>query len=422
MKKISFTLLALTCLFSAFSQTRATIDNFTLSPNSHYNGSDQAGGFLSGDAYFTNVYDTSYGGYWASGFAYSNVKNDTTAGYTNEYASSTTGGVFGSANYAVAYTGGDLPVIRLKGFAPGHKVYGFYVTNNTYAYLSMKNGDQFAKKFGGPTGTDPDWFRVTVKGWYNGSLIADSVDVYLADFRSADSTQHYILKSWKFVNLESLGNVDSLYFQQYSSDIGTYGMNTPAYFCMDNFMTTDGASIVTSVAVNDTVSTIYTDSATVNILANDTFSSFLMHTVTLVSGPQVVGATAYLDSNNNLVYVPAIGVRTTDTLVYSFCDELNVCSTAQVIVTINGLVNTGIQEADDAFLALYPNPAQSRITVSSPSLIQSLGIMDMSGREVMATSVGKYSTGVDISSLSAGVYTVLTHTSVGLIAKRLVKE
>ena len=88
MKKISFTLLALTCLFSAFSQTRATIDNFTLSPNSHYNGSDQAGGFLSGDAYFTNVYDTSYGGYWASGFAYSNVKNDTTAGYTNEYASS----------------------------------------------------------------------------------------------------------------------------------------------------------------------------------------------------------------------------------------------------------------------------------------------------------------------------------------------
>jgi hypothetical protein len=147
-----------------------------------------------------------------------------------------------------------------------------------------------------------------------------------------------------------------------------------------------------------------------------------MHSVTLVSGPQIVGAMAYLDSNNNLVYVPAIGVRTIDTLVYSLCDELGTCATAHVIVTINGLVNTGIQEADEMSLTIYPNPAHSVITLHSTSLIESLTIVDLSGREMMTASVGKYAAGVDISSLSAGVYTVLTRTSEGLIARRLIKE
>jgi hypothetical protein len=423
MKKISFTLLALSCLFSAFSQTRSTFESFSLAPNSYYNGSNQAGGFLSGAAYYTNSYDTAYGGYWSGGFSYSNVKNDTTAGFTNEYASSPASGAFGSNNYTVAYTGGDLPVIRLQGFAPGHPVYGFYVTNSTYAYLSMKNGDQFAKKFGGASGTDPDWFLLTVKGWRNGSVIADSVNVYLADFRSSDSTQDYILKTWKFVDLQSLGNVDSIFFEQTSSDAGTYGMNTPAYFCLDNFMTTDGAAVITNpVALDDSASTIYTDSVIIHVLANDTVSTFLYRTLTITSGPQVSGATAYFDANGNLVYIPVIGLRTTDTLYYSYCDEFNVCTVARVVITINGVINAGINETAAATLDLYPNPSASRVTVSSTSYIQSLSIMDMSGREVLAKNIGQHFAALDISSLSAGVYTVLTQTTDGVVTKRLVKE
>jgi hypothetical protein len=37
---------------------------------------------------------------------------------------------------------------------------GVYVTNTTYAYNSMRDGDMFAKKFGGPTGNDPDWYKL----------------------------------------------------------------------------------------------------------------------------------------------------------------------------------------------------------------------------------------------------------------------
>ena len=37
------------------------------------------------------------------------------------------------------------------------------------------------------------------------------------------------------MDLSSLGSVKTLNFSMESSDVGDYGMNTPAYFCMDNF-------------------------------------------------------------------------------------------------------------------------------------------------------------------------------------------
>jgi hypothetical protein len=48
--------------------------------------------------------------------------------------------------------------------------------------------------------------------------------------------------------------------------------------------------------------------------------------------------------------------------------------------------------------------------------------MDMSGREVLAKNIGQHFAALDISSLSAGVYTVLTQTTDGVVTKRLVKE
>lgn len=46
----------------------------------------------------------------------------------------------------------------------------------------------------------------------------------------------YIIKDWYYVDLSSLGKVKRLGFTMSSSDNDpTYGMKTPAYFCMDNF-------------------------------------------------------------------------------------------------------------------------------------------------------------------------------------------
>ena len=41
---------------------------------------------------------------------------------------------------------------------------GAYFTNTTYTALSMLNGDGFAKQFGGASGTDADWYNITIEG------------------------------------------------------------------------------------------------------------------------------------------------------------------------------------------------------------------------------------------------------------------
>ena len=106
-----------------------------------------------------------------------------------------------------------------------------YICNSTYAYKSMKSGDSFEPKF---TAANKDWFKLTIKKYFHGNLANDSSEVYLADFRYTDTTQNYILKNWMWINLTSLGNVDSLTFSMHSSQNGAYGMNTPAFFCIDN--------------------------------------------------------------------------------------------------------------------------------------------------------------------------------------------
>ena len=234
-------------VLSTNAQTVSTFDQFELSTNSYYNGESATSGsaFTSGNAEFANVYN----GYWESGWAYSNVLDTTTAGYTNLYGARTGTG-FESSNYAV---GQNNSKVILKGAAAGKIVEGFYVTNSTYAALSMQDGDFFGKKFGGVNGTDSDWFMLTVKNYYNGVLQEDSVDFYLANYTAKDSQNDYIVKDWRWVDLSVLGKTDSLVFSLSSSDNGDYGMNTPGFFCIDNFTTLDSPlniNVLTLVQIN----------------------------------------------------------------------------------------------------------------------------------------------------------------------------
>lgn len=228
---------------TAKAQTIATFETLTLPTDSFWNGSSTPFGasFTSGNAIFANNYDA----YWKSGFAYSNKKDSITAGYTNMYAARTGSGYAGSEKYAV---GQQDAMVKLTGVATGKAVQGVYVTNTTFAAMSMKNGDSFAKKFGGANGTDPDWFKLTVSGYYKGNLAANNVDFYLADFRFANNEQDYIVNNWRWVDLTPLGNIDSLKFTLTSSDVGNFGINTPTFFCIDNFTTADSPAAIEKIS------------------------------------------------------------------------------------------------------------------------------------------------------------------------------
>ena len=222
-------LIAVLAISGVSTAAIATFDDLSLAAESYWNGSDGPGGFTSGSAYFNNNYNATYGSW--DGFAYSNITDTTSSGWTAQYNAITGGGQNGSANYAIGYVGwAEPPTVTLN---TAGIVDGLYVTNNNYAYYSMVNGDAYAKKFGGDSGADPDWFLLTITGKNAAGAVTDSVDFYLADYRFADNYQDYIVNTWEYVDLRSLGTVKSLEFGLSSSDVGGFGMNTPAYFAMD---------------------------------------------------------------------------------------------------------------------------------------------------------------------------------------------
>ena len=120
-------------------------------------------------------------------------------------------------------------------FETAQTVSAVRITNTNYAYYSMLNGDGFAKKFGGDSGDDEDWFLLTITGKDAGGNDTGTVEFYLADFRFVDNADDYIINDWTLVELSSLGEVKSLEFGLSSSDGGQgMGMNTPAYFAIDS--------------------------------------------------------------------------------------------------------------------------------------------------------------------------------------------
>ena len=212
----------------------ADFDDLTLVPESYWNGSDGSGGFTSGNAWFNNNYDSYY--YSWDGWAYSNMTDTTTPGFGNQYSAITGSGQSSSNNYGVSYVNNfaaTLPTMSLTDTTEGYSLDGAYFTNSTYTALSMLNGDAFAKKFGGASGNDADWFLLTITGYNAGGVATGTVDFYLADYRFTNNDLDYIVETWEYVDLTSLGAVKSLEFALNSSDVGDWGMNTPAYFAMD---------------------------------------------------------------------------------------------------------------------------------------------------------------------------------------------
>lgn len=240
---------------SANAQSVANFENNALpQTDTFWNGQSMPLGttFTSADAIFPNDYDTTWGGYWRGGWAYSNMTDTTNGTSANLYAARPGVGYGGSATYA---TGQQNAWINLTSNAIGKVVDGFYVTNSTYAARVIENGNSFSRKFGdttgtghnGPQGSYPDYFLLSVYGYSNGARNADSVNFYFADFRGPDSLD-YIVEDWQWVDLQTLGNVDSLQFVMRSSDEGAFGINTPLFFCIDDFTTANVAVANANVA------------------------------------------------------------------------------------------------------------------------------------------------------------------------------
>ncbi len=184
----------------------------------------------SGGWLFTNFTEN---GYWG-GFTASNRTNLTQTGLDAQYTAVTGCGYDGSFQYAVAYTMG-VPTDVYATDGQLHTVTGCYVTNNLWTYQDMVQGGYGEPPYGGSSGNDPDWFKVTATGKNASGQTVGTLDFYLADFRFANNEEDYVLDTWEWFDLSPLGQVATISFSLSSSRGSGYNMITPAYFCMDNF-------------------------------------------------------------------------------------------------------------------------------------------------------------------------------------------
>jgi hypothetical protein len=247
---------ALTCSVGVARANTVNFEDNALAAESYFNGPtanavdepDPYGGelpvkvgtFTSGGAAFGNEFNANYFSW--GGFAYSNVTDNTTPGFGNQFSAFAGGGHGpGADNYGVAfgYNGNTNPtsaadVADLPHFVlpSDGMVQSAYFTNTTYSGLSMRDGDQYAKQFGGPNGDESDWFKLSIYGvTAQGDLLPQSVEFYLADYRGDND---YIVSAWTLVDLSPLAAARSLFFNLSSTDNGDYGMNTPATFAIDD--------------------------------------------------------------------------------------------------------------------------------------------------------------------------------------------
>ena len=103
---------------------------------------------------------------------------------------------------------------------------GVYVCNHPWPYYGCVHGDGMGRAF-----EEGDYFELTAVGVAaNGT--EKRVSINLIEFTDGELKA---LNDWTFFDLSSLGKVTSVYFELNSTDSGSYGMNTAAYFCMDKF-------------------------------------------------------------------------------------------------------------------------------------------------------------------------------------------
>jgi hypothetical protein len=229
MKKSFFFVAALALTFAAcqkqgevVDKTIATFEESAISPastESYFAYSvDTTVNLASGN--FEVQQSVAYEGSYVTGAVISNITSTDFKDYKDAYKSAA-GGAFAGKNYVVWYEDGwTANAIKLKSAAV---VPGMYVCNNVYALSSMKNGDAIA---GDPFG-EKDWFLLTIGGYLEGKAVNAQVEFYLAKGTS-------FVTEWTYVDLSPLGKVDELCFRMTGSRTGDYGLNTPAYFCIDN--------------------------------------------------------------------------------------------------------------------------------------------------------------------------------------------
>ena len=356
----------------------------------------------SGGWIFTN--STQYG-YWG-GFTASNRTDLSQTGLNAQYTAAAGCGYDGSTQYAVAYTMGvQTEVYATDGQL--HTVTGCYVTNNLWTYQDILQGGYGEQPYGGLTGNDPDWFKVTATSKNASGQTVGTLDFYLADYRFANNEEDYVLDTWEWFDLSPLGNVATISFNLSSSRGSGYNMITPAYFCMDNF---NGGGVapdlppyiviqVQDVVMDEFPKIVYVDFSGVATDPDDP-DELIEYAMLSNSNEAAVSSTM----EGRVLMLERLTEEQADAEI-----AMRATSDGQYVdFSFRVIMNhvEGVEESDMSF-KVYPNPTSGLLTIDADGAQQfDFEVYNLMGQVVMNGMAIGQKTRIDLGGCPKGVYFV----------------
>ncbi|WP_173003025.1 DUF4465 domain-containing protein [Chitinophaga sp. SYP-B3965] len=155
------------------------------------------------------------------------------------------GGSGGSSNFAVMFGYVDAanssfatrPTLNFTSGSSGI-IEGMEICLSSYTYGVIMNGNTFGSGTATPLSNiagGTGYLKLQAYG-FNGASATNGgapVEIYVARYNNFLPVAGP-LTSWTYFDLSALGNVTRVEFNFVGNDTGSFGLNTPAYICMDN--------------------------------------------------------------------------------------------------------------------------------------------------------------------------------------------
>lgn len=394
-------------------QKTATFDDLWLESDSHWCGDTEDedyvnGSFFSGSFEFNNLYMADWDS-WAF-FGYANHPSTSFSSYVTDQWNSATGhGVEGTGNYGILYVSPFMgkSVMTLSNTDSGEAIPGMYVTNSAWVVDAILKGDGMEDRF-----AEGDMLSLTITG-----IKADGtsavMEIPLADYRAENDADRWYLDSWQWVDLSPLGEVKSVEWAMSSTKANSHGMTTPSYVCLDNI----GAP--RPVRDGEPVSLKVNEEEPEASFELEPYFSFKADEGTVAYDIECDPDKASLADGK--VSVSALPGETLDIVAQAL--QRGKHEWVRIPVTMERKP-LGISATEISGVAIYPNPADSYVTVNADTDSYSVDIVSMDGRLLMSAHGLSGKQTLNVGVLESGNYLLRLTAADGLkaVRKLLVKH
>ena len=373
----------------------ATFDDLALASESHWTGDPeqtedvQTTTFYSGSYGFTNTYMKK----WASwgGYAYSNHTATTYSQLADQYNGVVGHGVADSKNYGVAYLFGDTKLEVTH--AAKAVIPGMYISNTAWVKHVSEHGTGLGDEPNTPF-KKGDYYKITA---ISNDDESKKVDFYLADYRSENPADHYVIDTWQWLDLSALGEVSSIRFTAMGTRANQFGSTIPFYFILDNV----GGKIIEEQAAQVTIRPATTQALELTKLFSTTTlpkKAGATVTYTLLEAPNASLATAVVKEGKLEVTTKAKGE--TSLLVKAVSRGAAVYLRIPLTVGEPPVTDDTANITD---LRVLPSPAVDYITLTTTGRVE---IFSIAGECLYRNANYRRGDRINVSAYTPGIYVV----------------